>query len=703
MAANSSATTSSTSICTRWRICCSTTSTPGSRRACSRPPRWASTTPSDGSTSRPGVERWRTRTRYCRGSLSPTTSTRASGRRTWSSFAFSSSTTRRTRRGSGGCTTRWARRRTTSTDIDSPPSTIGCANRREIHLHLARSCGEDARHAHVPGHRRGGLLRRHPPAAPARFGRFRGQRRSAARPDQAREADARPGRHPRCRGARLAGAGAEARRRLPLRGDPRPRRHRREVPLELQRGRHPRGGGDGEAPGRAEVDLHFHQLPVGEELRPAGARGRRARAGRDLRPLEAGRREGPRGVPRRLRLRDPAHADDHGRGPAGPARHPLRVHRRRPQGVGGRKRRASLPVHLRAGPRFRLHRRARLPRLGGLQRRLRRRQDHARGLRRGDRARRHLGPRGVPAQGARHPRHEARPRARHLAAGAVPVPDDRRGLRLRHLAHQGRAGLEADALQRGNALPRLRLLPRQPVRDRLAYGGVGAQAGGADGDHPPAQMDLVTPRRLDVWIGVLLFVLGFALCAMVLLGRRDGMALVHDEVAYLFQARTFAEGHLYMPSPPLPEFFEAAHLIVVPRMMAKYFPGHALLLAPFVRFPWVLPLLLLGASTTLIYVAARVSGFGQLASMAGAVAFAGSGMNLQASASYFSQTASTFSAAAGLSFAALLRQTGRARWGTGFGAAAGLALLIRPFDGLALGAAGVAMPPAWNRRTLAPA
>ena len=216
-------------------------------------------------------------------------------------------------------------------------------------------------------------------------------------------------------------------------------------------------------------------------------------------------------------------------------------------------------------------------------------------------------------------------------------------------------------------------------------------------------MDLVTPRRLDVWIGVLLFVLGFALCAMVLLGRRDGMALVHDEVAYLFQARTFAEGHLYMPSPPLPEFFEAAHLIVVPRMMAKYFPGHALLLAPFVRFPWVLPLLLLGASTTLIYVAARASGFGQLASMAGAVAFAGSGMNLQASASYFSQTTSTFSAAAGLAFAALLRQTGRARWGAGFGAAAGLALLIRPFDGLALGAAGVAMPRAWNRRTLAPA
>src|SRR5262249_46464088 len=154
----------------------------------------------------------------------------------------------------------------------------------------------------------------------------------------------------------------------------------------------------------------------------------------------------------------------------------------------------------------------------------------------------------------------------------------------------------------------------------------------------------------------LLFVLGFALCAMVLLGQRDGMALVHDEVAYLFQARTFAGGHLSMPAPPLPEFFEAAHLLVVPRMMAKYFPGHALLLAPFVRVPWLLPLLLLGASTALIYAAARASASGQIAALAGAVAFVSSRMNLQASASYFSQASSTFCAAAGLAFAALLRR-----------------------------------------------
>lgn len=205
-------------------------------------------------------------------------------------------------------------------------------------------------------------------------------------------------------------------------------------------------------------------------------------------------------------------------------------------------------------------------------------------------------------------------------------------------------------------------------------------------------------RRLDVYIALLSFTLGFALCAMVLLGQREGMALVHDEVAYLFQARTFAEGHLSMPSPPLPEFFEAAHLIVVPRMMAKYFPGHALLLAPFVRVPWLLPLLLAGASTALVYVAARATEFGRIASMAAAVAFAASGMNLQASATYFSQTSSTFCAAAGLACAALLKRDGRTRWAALFGAAAGLAMLIRPFDGVALAAAAVAMPRAWKAR-----
>src|SRR5260370_40176609 len=63
----------------------------------------------------------------------------------------------------------------------------------------------------------------------------------------------------------------------------------------------------------------------------------------------------------------------------------------------------------------------------------------------------------------------------------------------------------------------------------------------------------------------------------------------------------------------MPEFFEAPHLLVVPRYAAKYFPGHAALLAPFfaLHLPWLGPSLLLGANAALIFLALRLSGVGR--------------------------------------------------------------------------------------------
>src|SRR5204863_300344 len=91
-----------------------------------------------------------------------------------------------------------------------------------------------------------------------------------------------------------------------------------------------------------------------------------------------------------------------------------------------------------------------------------------------------------------------------------------------------------------------------------------------------------TRSHLDALCIGLVFVAGVTLCMQVFSSNRLGARpQIEDEFVYLFQAKTLANGHLTYPSPPLPEFFEAAHLLVVPRFAAKYLPGHALVLLPF--------------------------------------------------------------------------------------------------------------------------
>src|SRR5205823_2404350 len=116
------------------------------------------------------------------------------------------------------------------------------------------------------------------------------------------------------------------------------------------------------------------------------------------------------------------------------------------------------------------------------------------------------------AQGADDPGDETGPRAADVTARALSVPDDRRGLRLRHQPHQARASLEADADQRGDALPSLRVLPRAQGRHRVPHRRLRAQARGADGRDPAAEMDLL--RKADGWIALALFAAGATLCAI---------------------------------------------------------------------------------------------------------------------------------------------------------------------------------------------
>src|SRR5438094_10213785 len=172
---------------------------------------------------------------------------------------------------------------------------------------------------------------------------------------------------------------------------------------------------------------------------------------------------------------------------------------------------------------------------------------------------------------------------------------------------------------------------------------VGAQA--------PAATRGGTRSHLDALCIGLVFVAGVTLCMQVFSSNRLGARpQIEDEFVYLLQARTLAAGHLTYPSPPLPEFFEAAHILVVPRFAAKYLPGHAAWLAPFTALgvPWLGPCLLLGVTAALLFVAARLAGLSRPAALVAPLLLLGATDVFPFFASYLSQTSSIAAVAASI-------------------------------------------------------
>ena len=90
-------------------------------------------------------------------------------------------------------------------------------------------------------------------------------------------------------------------------------------------------------------------------------------------------------------------------------------------------------------------------------------------------------------------------------------------------------------------------------------------------------------------------------------GGLDQVSIIHDEAAYLLQAKIYAGGHWTAPGLPLPEFFEQYHVFVTPKLFPKYPPGHALLLVPgiWLGLPGLMPVLLWGLCGALVFEVAR--------------------------------------------------------------------------------------------------
>jgi hypothetical protein len=86
----------------------------------------------------------------------------------------------------------------------------------------------------------------------------------------------------------------------------------------------------------------------------------------------------------------------------------------------------------------------------------------------------------------------------------------------------------------------------------------------------------------------------------------QGIPLVHDEAAYILQARLFAAGK-WADSAPIPEFFEQPHVLVAPRLAEKYGPGNALMLVPgiWLNRPGLMPVIALAVTGALIFVLGR--------------------------------------------------------------------------------------------------
>ncbi|MBI1379568.1 MAG: hypothetical protein GC161_00600 [Planctomycetaceae bacterium] len=91
----------------------------------------------------------------------------------------------------------------------------------------------------------------------------------------------------------------------------------------------------------------------------------------------------------------------------------------------------------------------------------------------------------------------------------------------------------------------------------------------------------------------------------------DGLPLTNDGAAYRFQAHLFAGGRAALPWSPLHSFFEARQIwpgsAEVPRVFAKYPPGHALALAAGEWFGFARLFVLLGAASlpALVYALGR--------------------------------------------------------------------------------------------------
>lgn len=187
------------------------------------------------------------------------------------------------------------------------------------------------------------------------------------------------------------------------------------------------------------------------------------------------------------------------------------------------------------------------------------------------------------------------------------------------------------------------------------------------------------PREAAIIIAII-----SALATWYVWAAVDPVPLVEDEYSYVLQSRIFASGHWTAPSPPIPEFFQQAHVLTIPAVASKYPPGHALLmsLGALLGAPALVPLLLSGLTGALLFLLVRRVANDWVALLAW-ILWLGAPISLRFRAAYYSEV--TSSAMWMLAWWALLewRQNRRTGWLLALAAAIGWGAITRPLSMLA--------------------
>jgi 4-amino-4-deoxy-L-arabinose transferase-like glycosyltransferase len=223
----------------------------------------------------------------------------------------------------------------------------------------------------------------------------------------------------------------------------------------------------------------------------------------------------------------------------------------------------------------------------------------------------------------------------------------------------------------------LRALP-QDILARAEHQAGRFGLGGSEG--PPGRLDRLWPWGLA--LAATLF--GTAMAYGVL----DAIPHIQDEVAFLVQARTYAQGRLDLPVPPEPEAF-AFYLLHVEgdRLYGAMNPGWPLVLVPSVLLglPHLMNPLISGLTILLAHaLVRRVAGRGLAHLAAGLLAC--SPWFLCVGGSLMTQPLSLLLSLLAAWLSVRAAQEGRSLAALGAGLSLGLQFLVRPLDAVVVGA-----------------